>query len=315
MIRPILFTAPRVRRTALLLGVCMALACAGGPEKRPRAVPVGFDGEMVLWWNDTEVKERGTYAQGLRNGEIEVFYKDGVKHYEGVFVLGKPQGVLTTYHPKGQVATVENYDNGILEGPLMRFNQKSGALVERTEFSSGQKNGSEQQWRESGRKAFKGQWTYNLPSGKWSHWDPIGRLVREEHYWIIGGVPTGYMETVYTADGVASVQTLKRRVDGEWDGWVTTWHDNGRQSSLAEERGGLGNGRDVSWDRTGRLVSEGMRVNGLREGVWTFFGQPGEEARTVVYVDEHPVESLEEVMAERDALGMVPDSRAVEGDS
>jgi antitoxin component YwqK of YwqJK toxin-antitoxin module len=290
--------------TLPLLVLALLMGCAGPPVKRPRSVPVGYNGELVLYWKDEVVKERGTYVEGLREGEIEVFHKDGNLHFHGQFLNDRPHGELTNYHPNGLVATVEQFTYGVLDGTRTAYSANTGKMVESVEYVAGIKNGDEYRWRDEGRKEFVGHWTGNLPSGKWRHWDPIGRMVSEEHYWIIGGVPTGYLETVYAADGIASVQTLKRREADVWEGWVTTWHGNGRQASLLEERGGLGNGRDVSWDRTGRLVSEGLRENGDRMGQWTFFGQLGEEVRTVVYAHDREVESLDEVLAERAAEGL-----------
>lgn len=284
--------------------LALAIACVGPPEERVRTVPIGYDGELVTWWNAKSVKERGTYVSGQRDGPVEAFHKEGTPHFYGVFVLGRPHGELTTYHSNGFVAAVEHYDNGVLDGTVQRFSTKTGAPVEFTEYSGGLKNGVEQHWGSTGRLVFEGRWVRNLPSGKWRHWDALGRMVRDEHYWIVGGVPVGYLETIYAADGIASAQTLKRFDGDAWVGWVTTWHTNGRQSSLLEERAGLGNGRDVSWDKTGRLVAEGWRLDGERNGTWTFFGLPGEETRTVVYAREHPVETMDEVLAEREAEGV-----------
>lgn len=292
-----------LRSRSCLAILALTLACVGPPEERVRTVPLGYDGYMVTWWNASSVKERGAYVGGLRQGRVEAFHKDGTPHFHGVFVLGRPDGELMTYYPNGFLSSVENYDNGLLEGSVQRFSGKTGELLEFTEYSGGLKNGLEQRWGPTGELVFEGHWARNVPSGKWRHFDALGRLVRDEHYWIVDGAPVGYLETIYAVDGVASAQTLKRFDGDVWAGWVTTWHANGRQSSLVEERAGLGNGRDVSWDKTGRLVAEGWRVNGERDGVWTFFGLPGEEVRTVVYSREHPVETLDEVLEERAAEG------------
>ncbi len=271
----------------LLAGMLLCqLGCSMAPVKKPRAVPIGYEGEFTTWWSDAVVKERGHYLAGERHGEVERFYKDGELEFEGHFERGKRHGKLMTYHPGGTLALVENFEQDRLTGPRQLFSEKTGELVERVEYRAGSRHGMEQHWRDSGRKESEGQWQNELPVGTWRHWDPIGRLVREETYWLISGVPTGYLETVYAAGGVASVQTLMRRAGTDWEGWVTTWHENGRQQSLVENRGGARNGRDVSWDTSGRLVAEGLRKEDKRWGTWTFFGLPGDDARTTVYVDD-----------------------------
>ena len=283
---------------ALVLSLGLILpACEAPPGRRSTAVPIGHEGPFTTWWTDKQFKERGTYLAGQRNGQIDVFYKSGTLHYTGMFVLGQPDGLITTYHPDGQLASTENFDRGRLHGERSRYSATKGELVERIEYQNGIKHGVEEQWGETGRLTLQGEWTSGLPSGVWKHWDPIGRLVREERYWLVGGIPTGYLESVFTSGGIASVQTIRTRTRSGnrdiWAGWVTTWHDNGQQASLVEYEDGLMHGRDASWDRTGRLVSEGRRENDKRTGSWTFFGSRGEGARTVLYLDGEivPVEA------------------------
>ncbi len=283
----------RMKRTGLTfwaLAVVLLAACSSTPARRPRAVPVGYEGAFTTWWSDDIVKEEGAYVAGRRHGEIEVFYKDGSPHMSGEFLDGKPHGELTTWHPGGAgVAVVEEFDHGVLDGERVVRAATTGVVVERTRYAGGVRDGRDERWRDDGSRVFEGRWARDLPVGRWRHWDPIGRLSREEHYWVTAGVPTGYLETVFASDGVTTAQTLMLRDGDEWAGRVTTWHDNGQQQSLVEYRGGERHGRDVSWDRGGRLVAEGRREHDLRTGSWTFFGKPGEGARTVVYADDEPV--------------------------
>ena len=269
---------------AALLALALVLAgCAAEPTRRPRVVPADHNGEFTTWWSDEIVKEHGTYEAGQRNGEIEVFHKEGGRHYTGEFVAGKPEGTLTTWHEDGTLASVAEYKEGVLDGSHMSYAAGTGDLIESAEYRMGRRHGQLQQWRAGGAPTLEAHFEDDLPVGRWRHWDPIGRLVREERYWVVGGEPAGRLETMFASNGEVSVQTLLTRHGDEWSGWQTTWHDNGRQASLVELLDGRTHGRDAAWDRTGRLVSEGRRAEGKRVGRWTFFGERGEVSRTEYY--------------------------------
>jgi len=285
---------PRPRCTVLSPGVLvLALVgfgallpgCESMPAHHPRIVPAHYDGSFTTWWNDKVIKEVGTYEAGLRHGDIEVYHPTGTLQMQGHFVHGLPEGELRTFHPNGSLAGLETYRGGRLDGVRERYSPTTGVVVERTEFVEGTKHGLDEQWLENGVRVLEGHWSHDLPTGPWRHWDGVSRLAREEHYWIAGGVPSGYLETVYATDGKVSVQTLMTQHDSLWKGWQTTWHDNGRQAGFVEYEGDQRQGRDLSWDRSGALVAEGLRVHDKRSGPWTFFGGRGEVARTVVYED------------------------------
>jgi antitoxin component YwqK of YwqJK toxin-antitoxin module len=258
-------------------------ACESSTARRPRAVPLGYTGDFSTWWNDENIKEVGTYLEGLRQGDVQTFYADGTLQLSGEFVGGQPEGVVHMFHPNGVEASSETFVEGQLQGQRQLFDG-AGALVGQSDFVGGKQHGVERLWSASGQQVLEGSWHQGLPVGHWRHWQ-FGRIQREEHYWMSHGVPAGYLETVFGGGGSVSNQTLMTKHDEVWSGWVTTWHHSGRQASLVDIREGMRHGRDMSWDSTGRLTAEGHRVDDKRTGTWTFFGGRGEAARRVVYAD------------------------------
>ena len=269
-----------MRRRALswlLLGVWLATsaACSAPSRDRPRQLPPGFDGEYTLWFSDDQPKEHGTARAGRRHGEIERFHPDGSRAFLGTLDNGIPEGRWEYSHPEGGgLQVVENWVAGALEGPREEY-YPGGRLRRVTEYSAGLRDGLEQAWHPDGSLAFTRHWRAGLGVGRWDEFDGKGRLLRTEHRWVADGEEVGYLETVYAAPEVVSVQTLMHRRGDVWAGWETHWHDNGAQAGYVEYEGGRRQGLDRSWSRGGQLVVEGWRVDDKRHGVWRTWSETG----------------------------------------
>lgn len=280
----------RRRAHLVLVLLCLLpLSCAavdGG--RKPRVLPRLYTGEFTIWWSDTVVKEKGSYENSLRNGFVETFSPDGTLATAGEYQRGVPVGEIRTFYPDGTLALSEVFVDGALQGLRVAYWPDGSQRFVNT-YVDNLKNGPEQEWSEGGVILKNGQWRGGFPSGRWEYFDPAGRLMRVEHYWIKDGAPSGYLETAYDGSGRPTVQTLRVFEDGTWKGWMTLWHDNGRQAGLVEIVDGLREGRDISWDTGGRKTSEGLRVDDERVGPWNFY-EDGQLVRTVDYVVEETVE-------------------------
>ncbi|MFT7464021.1 MAG: antitoxin component YwqK of YwqJK toxin-antitoxin module [Pseudohongiellaceae bacterium] len=283
-------------RHALLimsLGLC-ATGCVSEAPQRARTVPPGQNGAFESWWNDTQVREQGHYENGVRQGSVSVFHPDGSLESSGEYEGGVPVGEMRYYASGGGLRFVEVVHNGVLDGPRDEYDS-SGRKRVTVPYSGGHRNGLEHRWHANGVLSTEGRWVNDLPTSQWRHWDRAGRQLSQETFWVADGAAVGYFEsTLNPATGAVTAQALKTKNGESWVGWRTYWHDNGVQSGLTEYVDSLRQGRDVSWDRQGRMSVEGERHGDLRNGSWLYWDADGELLQERVYLGgELLAESLE----------------------
>lgn len=269
-------------------------SCAVDEAVKFRHIPPGYSGTFETWWNDVQVRERGDYRDGVRHGQITVYHPDGTVESSGTYESGVPIGEMRYFAPGGGLRLVEIVHHGVLDGPREEYDV-NGNLRVLVPYINGRRQGLERRWHGNGEVSTEGYWAADLPSSQWRHWDPAGRLLSVESFWIAEGEAVGYFEsTIDPTTGGTTAQSMKRLQGTQWVGWRTFWHDNGVQSGLTEYVDGLREGRDVSWDRGGRKSVEGTRVADLRSGTWRFWDEAGQLLDERVYLGgELLAESLE----------------------
>lgn len=268
---------------ALLCLLLMCAAACGGPSGRKlRRVPPGVDGAFTTWWNDGQVREEGTYRKGQRHGHVRGYHANGERSFEGAYLDGAPEGPQRVWHSNGALALEADFVRGLPRGERREYDER-GVLRKRTPFVDGQAHGTESTYAPDGRVVAEGHYARGAPVGTWRSWDVHGRLVGETIHLRDGDRVRAMLETAFDPDGPSRVQTLRVLRDGVWAGRVTTWRADGSQASLAEWRDGRHHGLERTYDEAGRVRSEGLRVEGLREGTWTFWDATGVVERRELY--------------------------------
>jgi hypothetical protein len=82
--------------------------------------------------------------------------------YRGFFRFGKRHGTWTSFYPTGEVWTINQYDNGVLEGESKVYYPMGSSKTEKLNYEGSYK---------------KGQRT-----GTWKFYDERGKLIKEEKY-------------------------------------------------------------------------------------------------------------------------------------
>lgn len=286
-----------------LLIAAVGLGCVGEEALKSRSLPSGYSGSFKTWWSDTQIREQGQYERGVRHGQVTVFHPDGTVESVGTYDQGLPVGEMRYHSPGGALRLVEIVHDGVLDGPREDYD-KAGTLRVSVPFRAGRRQGVEQRWHANGTLSTEGSWSNDLPTSQWRHWDGQGRQLSVERFWVAEGRAVGYFESTFDpATGRVTAQSLKTLDDGAWSGWRTFWHDNGVQSGLIEYVDGLRQGRDVSWDRQGRLSVEGQREGDLRSGVWRYWDDSGELLDERVYVRGELLEELLDELADEASGG------------
>ncbi len=149
-----------------------ALLCPEGTEKKGAAPPDGYkvwcmrflptgswinDGGHVTFYDSGEVKEKGEYRSGSKEGTWELMYETGETQREEIFVDNKSNGTSTEYHPNG--------------------NKKSEG-----EKVNGRESGGWTYWHDNGTKKKEGVWKDGEPDGEWLEYDAEGNKTQIRQY-------------------------------------------------------------------------------------------------------------------------------------
>ncbi|MBN1950807.1 MAG: hypothetical protein JW801_06360 [Bacteroidales bacterium] len=102
-----------------------------------------YSGICIVYYPGTrQLKEELTYADGLLNGRVASYYKDGQLKRLGRFVKGEMDGKWEGWFGNGQKQYIAHYRNDKLDGDY-------------------------QEWFENGEIKEKGRFTQNVRTGSW----------------------------------------------------------------------------------------------------------------------------------------------------
>lgn len=124
------------------------------------------DGNLVIreWYNKSQIKSIKTFTNPEQTSFwYMTFYRDGLLKDSAVFVNGKVTGLRKYYEANSGLLHLENYKNGLLNGPQKAI------------FNTG--ISSFEGYRKDNNKV--GEWKFFFPSGKiitYEYYDSTGRL-------------------------------------------------------------------------------------------------------------------------------------------
>ena len=178
-------------------------------------------------------------AAGFKQGYWEAVDNKGGLVYSGYFKDDKPVGEMKRYFPTGQVRTIMNYEN---EGTKARtrffwqngelaargnyigtkrdsvwlyYSYYTNALSHSVEYTTGKRNGKEQNFYPNGNVAEETNWKEDLKNGVWKQFFESGQLKSTAKY------VDNKLEGTYTAyypDGKKEIEGVYRHdvPNGEW---------------------------------------------------------------------------------------------------
>lgn len=108
-----------------------------------------YDSLWIEYYSDGSVETIKNYNQGIKQGEFKEFYKSGKLKYEAVFnsdtIAGEAKnyfesgairakgnrrnGGWITYHANGEIASIEKFKDGELNGELFMYNEKGEQIL------------------------------------------------------------------------------------------------------------------------------------------------------------------------------------------
>ena len=104
--------------------------------------------EIVTTYVTGEVSRRHTEINGIKEGKMTEYFKDGSIKAEMEFKNGLQIGKSVIYYPSGKVRQVQYYEEGKLHGADTMFYENGKPEFLRT-FSKGLKDGYVRKWNEN----------------------------------------------------------------------------------------------------------------------------------------------------------------------
>lgn len=160
--------------------------------------------------SDTNVKVReAAYRDGLLDGELSTYNREGIKVSSSLYKQGKREGVSTLYSSDGRVMVTAEYRNDRKNGLGSEF-FPNGNLRSQTPFLDDLEEGEEKVFFEEGTLAAQRVYRQGKLDGTAREWDRSGKLIFEAEY----------------RNGMKHGHFLK--YDAAADKWIDRVYDNDR---------------------------------------------------------------------------------------
>ena len=199
--------------------------------------------------------------QGYRHGIWIRVYDDGSLYYRGEFDHGQPSGQWWFFRPNGSAMSSITYTEGSEVSSAVMFNDE-GRIAATGEY-----------WQPSIKltvKTLEDRPTIPLRHGKWSFFDPKGRLAAVTHF--EAGQKHGLDESYQTNGKVSETgQFVEGKRHGEWRRNL----DNGLLQQLITFNHGVLQGPFQAYYDDGKRLCEGAYEAGKEEGAWMYYNEDG----------------------------------------
>ena len=205
-----------------------------------------YRGEWKNYYNTGQIRETGTYINGLLDGKWVYYYPSGKKEQEGEYKNNLPFGVWIWYYPNGKIQRRESYNGyGKLEGTV-------------TEYDS------------LGTEIARGEYYNDLQEGPWFYF--VGDHKEIGSFTI--GKPDGVWNYYYHNGTLAFTGAFD---EGEPKGKHIYYHQNGIKKELGKYVGGTKDGNWRVFNTAGEEIEEIQYKNGEIYKINGFKVEPTEQ--------------------------------------
>jgi antitoxin component YwqK of YwqJK toxin-antitoxin module len=178
------------------------------------------------------IKSRAHYAQGLREGELEVFYDSGARWEVARYEHGELHGRQRKWWTNGRLALDTNWLGGALHGRYQRW-YPSGKTWEVATYDRGAQVGAHRKWWSNGRLALESAWLGGALHGRYQRWYPSGKTWEAATY--DHGARSGAYRKWWNNGQLAELSSYDR---GQRDGPYRTYYETGAKWLIGEYREG-----------------------------------------------------------------------------
>lgn len=274
-----------------------------------------LEGNLIEFYPDSSKASQTAYQGGKEDGQTLSFHKNGNLALKGWFSKGKEDSTWVEFYESGKPSAQYSFKNGVLNGQFLEYFesqtiQKSGWFTngladsitttwnekgqKKSEFSSksGLKEGFSLEWFDNGRTKSEGSFKAGREEGFWKTWFDNGRLQSQGNF--SNGQPDGIWKTWFGNGKMATSGTYSNgNENGNWMFYYPNaklkseeiWkngrlvevtqclHPKGKTLNCGNLKNGTGNLK--TYDLEGNPEGEGMMVQGLQQGEWTYFWPSG----------------------------------------
>lgn len=251
------------------------------------------EGISYYYFNNGNIKEEITYAQGIKQGSGREFDEKGniitLFEYHDNFLIarqrinrfdamGRKQGDWIIFYPTGKVSKEMRYIDDKLEGLYKEFNE-SGNLILSLKYKEGKIIEDQEQLALQEDMDFRKELNDKgvlVSSGSYLKGKPVGvhRYFNEQGKIINGKIYDDYGDML--SEGVVDETGSK---EGEWKDYFPT----GELRGVGSYKNNLQTGRWAFYYKNGKKEQEGSYVRGLYDGLWTWYHEYGNVWREETY--------------------------------
>lgn len=124
------------------------------------------------------------YYLNQQHGLTRMWYEDGKRRSESLFVDGAPHGIQRSWWPNGQLSGESEYLSGRRIG-MKKDWYEDGTKESELTYSEDGKSSSAIYWHRNGKKKAEGKFAgpeLDQKVGLWKEWDENGKLIVDKYY-------------------------------------------------------------------------------------------------------------------------------------
>jgi antitoxin component YwqK of YwqJK toxin-antitoxin module len=182
----------------------------------------GLDGPYEEYYENGQLKTRGTIRDGEVEGRWEDYYEDGQLKTKGTMKDGEPDGPYEHYDENGRLMTKGTMKDGEVEGPWEEYDENGQLMTKRT-YRAGGYDGPSERYDENGQLQLKSTYKDGVVDGWTEEYYENGRLKTKATY--KDGYPDGPWEEYYENGRLKTRGTYK---DGDRTGGWEEYYENGQ---------------------------------------------------------------------------------------
>lgn len=249
-----------------------------------------------------KLKLKKNFVNGLAEGEQIGYFENGEIWKKGNFVKNNPHGEWFFYHENGKLESSGMFKDGLRVG-VWKVYRENGNISDESDYGdSGKKTGLYKSYDVDGKLEFelsyKGEEIVSYKT-----YDRNGNLLKEgvkkkntldiELYHENGVVRTkgSYLKTnktgtweYFNSYGVLT-SSVNYNSDGQINGKVLRYHNNGKVRSIEEYKNDMLDGYIENFHENGQLSSHGWYSENEPIGPWKFYYQNGTLRKELYYLE------------------------------
>ncbi len=200
-----------------------------------------FEGKQQEFYLSGKPKMRANYKDGLQDGMYEEWYENGQPAIAYQLASGIKQGECKHWYENGQLALEEHYLNGMLNGARKEWHT-NGVLKVEGNFAQGKRQDLHREWNEANELIFEARFDNDLPEGLVR--TLYGKSRPKEFFEFVHGKQHGKSEEFYENGQRRSLAFYK---EGQADGTVQTWYQDGTPWLVKNYRMGIPAGEQIEY--------------------------------------------------------------------